>query len=507
MIVEENLVSMRYERQVFVSKDGYEVSIFSDYWRMNKDQSFHLDSITALITQDFSNSFRQVLAFYGETCSAVYTASTVSRMKKYFEHSQGAKIFSAESFISYRDFLGKSNEWLLSPTRAFIRTWHTLGYPGIPSETLAMMEKWRLKGNEKGYAVQSMCPESGPFTDIEMEGIVSGVLECYASGRLELRDTCYAMVFAMTGRRPIQVVSLKLKDLIAINGKYYINFPRAKQKYSDWRTSFSKFEIVEDLWVLLQSQADSVKSSFEDRIGKKVPNNLEGELPLFHTLYKFKASEDLESQLNGDFLHARVLEANETMRSVRNVVGVISERTGTVPNMNAYRFRYTLGTNLAREGRGEYIIAEALDHSDIQNAGVYVKNIPDIVKRIDKAVALQLAPFAQAFQGVIVRDEAKARRGEDRSSRVCSAGGNVGTCGSYGFCGALAPIACYTCSHFQPWLDGPHELVLDDLLRERDSVRDTTGDLKIASVNDRLILAVSNVVTRCNAMKSELVNV
>ena len=136
-----------------------------------------------------------------------------------------------------------------------------------------------------------------------------------------------------------------------------------------------------------------------------------------------------------------------------------------------------------------------------------MRNIPDIVKRIDKAVALQVAPIAQAFLGLIVKDETKARRGEDRSSRVCSAGGNVGTCGSYGFCGALAPIACYTCSHFQPWLDGPHELVLDDLLRERDSVRDTTGDLKIASVNDRLILAVSNVVTRCNAMKSELANV
>ena len=160
-----------------------------------------------------------------------------------------------------------------------------------------------------------------------------------------------------------------------------------------------------------------------------------------------------------------------------------------------------------REGHRDAVIAEALDHSDIQNAGVYVRNISEIVERIDKAVALQLAPLAQAFQGVLVLNETKARRGNDRSSRICSAGGNVGSCGSFGFCGALAPVACYTCSHFQPWLDGPHELVLDGLISERDSVYEGTGDLKIASVNDRLILAVSDVVTRCNAMKSDLANV
>lgn len=506
MIADKDQVLAQFERQEFFSKDGYKVSIFSDYWRLNKDHAISF-GISDWVGDDLNRSFRQVLAIYGETCSAQYTASTYGRFKKYLELTQGSEPFSPESLISYRDTLGKKDEWQLSPIRAFIRTWVSLGYPGIPVGTMPMLEKWRIKGNEKGYAVQSMCPESGPFTDIEMDGIVSGVLECYASGKLELRDACYAMILAMTGRRPVQLVSLKVKDLIFINGKYYINFPRGKQKYAEWRSTFSKFEIIEDLWILLQTQASAVKSSFEKVIGKALQDRLVGELPLFHTFHRYNASEDLQSQLEGDFLHARVLEVNETMKSIREVVGMVSERTGTVPSLNAYRFRYTLGTNLAREGRGEYIIAEALDHSDIQNAGVYVKNIPDIVKRIDKAVALQLAPIAQAFQGVIVRDESKAHRGKDRSSRVCSAGGNVGTCGSYGFCGALAPIACYTCSHFQPWLDGPHELVLDDLIRERDSIRDITGDLKIASANDRLILAVSNVVARCNAMKSDIADV
>lgn len=503
-----NFALARYEREKFFSKDGYEVSIASGYWRLNKDQAFYTASLPEWLNGDLNRAFRQVLAVYGETCSASHAVNLFRRFKDYFEYiegNHGMEPFSPESFMSYRGKMVRT-EYVLSPMRGFLRSWVGLGYPGIPPETLPMLEKWRIKGNEKGYAVQSMCPESGPFSDIEMDGIVSGVLNCYAAGRLELRDTCYAMILAMTGRRPIQLPSLKIKDLIASGDKYFINFPRAKQRYGQWRGSFTKFEIVEDLWVLLQTQAKSVKSAFEERVGKEIPLSLVIELPLFPAVAKYSVSESLKEQLGGDFLHARVDEVSNSMRTVKEVVGVISHRTGAIIHLNAYRFRYTLGTNLAREGRGEYIIAEALDQSDLQNVGVYVKNIPEIVERIDKAVALQLAPLAQAFQGLLVADETKARRGADRSSRIRSAGGNVGTCGSYGFCGALAPVACYTCSHFQPWLDGPHELVLDELIRERDGVRDITGDLKIASANDRLILAVSDVVTRCNAMKSDLAN-
>lgn len=506
MIVNDSIRVVPYERTHFFSKDGYEVDIYSDHWKLNKDKSFLLDSLPEWLGEDIRNSFRQVLAVYGESCSAAYTASLAYRLKSYFSSAKDAELFTPASMISYRHQL-RGDDWLMSSIRAFVRTWVSLGYPGIPSETLTMIEKWKIKGNEKGYAVQSMCPESGPLTDIEMDGIVSKVIECYADGRIQLRDTCYAMILALTGRRPIQITSLKIKDLIEGGGKYYINFPRGKQRYAEWRSSFSRFQIVEDLWSLLQSQAKTVIVSFKQRVGAPIPPELLLELPLFPVVRKYDDSVDLESQLSGDFLHARVNEVNETMVTVKAIINVISERTGATTHLNAYRFRYTLGTNLAREGRGEYIIAEALDHSDIQNTGVYVKNIPDIVKHIDRAVALALAPLAQAFQGVLVTDETKAHRGSDRSSRICSSGGNVGSCGSYGFCGALAPIACYTCSHFQPWLDGPHEFVLDQLIGERDSVYASTGDLKIASVNDRLILAVGDVVARCNAMKGDIANV
>ncbi len=84
----------------------------------------------------------------------------------------------------------------------------------------------------------------------------------------------------------------------------------------------------------------------------------------------------------------------------------------------------------------------------------------------------------------------------------------MGNCGQYGFCGQLAPISCYTCRNFQPWLDGPHEAVLNHLISERERLM-VTSDSRIASINDRTILAVAYVVKRCDEIKngmSETVN-
>lgn len=494
----------QYLCTTFLSRDGYEVVTASSSWRLSKDVSFHLDWLSECLSDEMKMTFKQVLAIYAQTCSSRHAENMHYRMKEFLKSTANPNPFNPESIISYRSQLD-GEEWKLASVRAFIRTWVSTGYKGIPPEILHIMEKWRIKGNEKGFAVQSMCPENGPLTDIEMDGIVSGVLECYSNGKLSLRDTCYALILAFTGRRSIQITSLKIKDLQAAGGKYYIDFPRGKQRYGAWRSAFSRFPIVEDLWLLLEAQAEDVKILFDKRVSGGVPMELIMELPIFPAIEKYDASKSLKDLLSGDFLHAPTSALTYAMNTVKAQVGLVSERTGALTHINPNRFRYTLGTNLAREGKGEYVIAEALDHTDTQNAGVYVKNIPEFVEQIDKAVALQLAPLAQAFKGVLVVNESAARRGDDPSSRICSSGGNVGNCGSFGFCGALAPVACYTCSHFQPWLDGPHEHVLDQLISERDNVFQMTSDLKIASVNDRLILAVSDVVTRCKAMRSESV--
>lgn len=493
-----------FGNEQFYSRDGYMVDLLDERWRLSKDIDMPIGELCKVFPGD-GNTLRQVLAFYAKHSSPSYVQNLMGRLAHYVKALNGAEVFSVESIISYRASLDKSRAWYLSTVRVLMRQWARLGYPGIPAESLTLLDNLRIKGNEKGRAVQSQCPEDGPLTDVEMQGIVESTTHCFATNVLGLTETAMLMTFAMTGRRSGQVSALKLKDLISLGSKYFINFPRAKQRNMGWRSSFKKFAIIEDLWLLLNEQANYVRVLFAKSLNTKViPAHVDGELPLFPNMSEeLTLARELEV-LKSDRLHIPSLEIYRSVVEAGEKINVISERSGQLLHLNPNRFRYTLGTNLAGEGKGVYVIAEALDHSDIQNAGVYVKNLPDIVERIDKAVAMQLAPYAQAFRGIVIPSEKQALRGNDPSSRISNGTRNVGSCGSHGFCGALAPIACYTCAHFQPWLDGPHEEVLDGLIRERDRVNDLTGDLKVASANDRLIYAVSDVIHRCQIAKGEV---
>jgi len=491
----------QHQGETFLSREGYIVELDDDRWRLSKDIDIAVGSFCKSFPGD-SGVFRRVLAFYAKHNAPSHARNLMERVAHYVRELNGSDLFSVESIISYRASLDKAHEWYLSSTRIFIQQWARLGYPGIPNETLTLLDNLVIKGNEKGRAVQSMCPDEGPLTDIEMQGVIEATTHAFVQKSLCLSDTCLVMVLAMTGRRPAQISALKIKDLIDRSNKYFINFPRAKQRGMKWRSTFKMFAIIEDLWLLLNQQADEVVEQFCKALEvKSIPPEIRGELPLFAKVSDHLSPSDIRSMLSSDQLHITSSEVYFSVRDAGISIGVISERTGFPLHLNPNRFRYTLGTNLAREGQGEYVIAEALDHSDTQNAGVYVRNIPEIVERINKAVAMQLAPIAQAFRGVLISSESDALRGGDPSSRISNGKTGVGSCGSYGFCNALAPLACYTCAYFQPWLDGPHEEVLEELIGQRDRVRDLTGDLKVASTNDRLILAVSDVIHRCQVAK------
>jgi hypothetical protein len=118
-----------------------------------------------------------------------------------------------------------------------------------------------------------------------------------------------------------------------------------------------------------------------------------------------------------------------------------------------------------------------------------------------------MAPLAQAFAGKLIRDESEATRGSDPLSRITDlridqTGHAMGSCGQNSYCGFSAPVACYTCACFEPWVDGPHEAVLQFLLDKREKLL-TITDQRIASVNDRTVLAVAEVVRLCDEYQNK----
>jgi len=490
---------------------GYSFLISDDKWVLDKNVSINVGQVAALLSEPCRSSFLQVLAFYAKELSSHHTKNCIER----FFHllcSTGITEITDTALINYRAMLDQRTEWYLGTIRGFLRRWHHLGYPGVSDDVVRLFDGWRLKGNRKGDAVKRKDPEEGPLTDIELQAFNEGAVQAYEQDIISLAELAICLVISNTGRRPVQVSHLRVADILDGKNKkeepiYFLNIPLAKRG-DGFRASFKPFAITQELWAILASHAKSILSQVEACLAFKLEEEDRKQTPLFpdfRAVYSVATLREYRQLLTTDKLHIPSGEITDILQFVVEAAEIRSERTLEILHITSRRFRYTTGTRAAREGFGELVIAELLDHTDTQNAGVYIKNIPEHVKRLDEAVGFQLAPYAQAFAGVLVDAEKDARRGNDPTSRIrTDEGKGIGTCGEYGFCGGNVPIPCYTCMHFQPWLDGPHKDVYRSLHSERNRLIEVTGDIQIAAVLDRTIDAVKEVIVRCGQRQQEL---
>lgn len=450
---------------------------------------------------------KHVLVWYAENRSSSHLRNMFDR----FCHVVGFLTLGRNSAIdeitdvdllNYKASLNPATTWYFGSITGFLKRWHGMGLPGVSDNAVALLEGLRVRGNTKGVAVLTMDPETGPFTDIELTQIQSTLNDAFERG--EIREDIYLLtwLFMALGQRPSQFAALKVRDLIELTAdgesQYILRIPRLKQRNAGPRIELKERPLVSQIGGRLSKYARRVRRRFEGVLADP------DDAPMFpvsrerETFGKWPPGYEYHE--TGWFLSKSLVKTLEQLATH-------SERTGKRLKITPLRFRRTFGTRAAQEGHGELVIAELLDHSDTQNVGVYVAAVPEIAARIDRAVAMQLAPLAQAFKGMLIRTESEATRGNDPSSRIVDARIDrsmkpMGSCGQHSFCGFNAPIACYTCQHFQPWLDGPHEAVLDHLLQKRDQLLATT-DARMASVNDPTIFAVAQVIRLCREAQAD----
>ncbi|SKD04704.1 Phage integrase family protein [Burkholderia sp. CF099] len=395
----------------------------------------------------------------------------------------------------YRYASGQLGEYTIGPLTGFFAMWHQMGLPGLQARAATLLKETRWASSPtRGDAVRTRCPVRGPLTELEQQAFIQGADNAYAAGAIDEFTYLATWLLNAFGLRPAQLASIKVGDLSTQpfeggDRRYRVNVPRVKQREQLARESFKERYLVPDIGAPLFDYARRVRDSFAERLVNPE------DAPLF------PAARSVEAANSPGFLfHATASQLTKRLQNSWIRFNLSSERTGASLDVSPRRLRYTFGTRAAQENCSLGQIAELLDHSDTQSAKVYVASTPEIAVRIDSKVARDLAPLARAFMGHVIQDEAEATRGHDKSSRIVDmrvdARHPVGSCGSCAGCGLVKPLACYTCSSFEPWLDGPHEALLDRLIAERDRLWETT-DPRIASVNDRTILAVAYVVDVC----------
>ncbi|NUB24266.1 tyrosine-type recombinase/integrase [Azospirillum brasilense] len=385
------------------------------------------------------------------------------------------------------------------------------GFESFSAEVAFQFNEVVIGGGSKGQAVQSADPEEGPLVDTEIVALNNALRAARMTGVLSLKEQVGLWLCIALGCNSGPLALLREDDFERISAAdaegvvFQIRVPRHKKGDPVERTQFRVRKLTAEigrLVDLLIAENRENSSQIDGRCGRPL---LRREFP--------RIDIDGDGTLGEYRYHHRTAEITPLVGAAVAKLNVLSPRTGQPLKVTARRLRYTFATRLVREGASPRVLADALDHTDLQHIRVYFDLKSDIVEKLDAAMALELGPVSQAFLGHIVRSESEAERGHRKSSRIYHADKQsrtlepLGTCGSFSFCGLAAPIACYTCVKFQPWMDAPHDKALKALLQERQRRLDDGQDGKMIALFDNTILAIADVVRRIEFIRqSEAAN-
>lgn len=528
------------------SLGGYEFEPTSPTWLLAKGVTIDVQALREKTTEQLTTGVINTLVYYAERKAA---RSVQNICYLFYEYLHFAKPhgrlseFQADEMLNYRAMRREQDghDGRLLKIRPFFRTWHKLGHPGISDGILELINSMSLRQPIRGKAILQLDSVDGPLEPAESAALKAGVLSAYEHSTISHEQMLAALLLSYTGRRPIQIAHLKLKDL---DDRRYddldakdlgrtprklllLHIPRAKQGASTFREYFRSIEVLPALWAALVRQRGEVANHFEEmlqehgwEIEKLSFQEIVQELAMFpswssieKTLRTLSTSQDSRNEKRialqeiavSEWWHRSPSKISTLVTEVSKTAAVIAS-SGQPLIATPRRLRYTKGTDTARAGYGKQVIAEVLDHTTTSSVDVYTQTLPEHARPINKAMALAMAPLVQLFKGRLVDHESDARGGNSPSvTRVLYRGEGTATCGTRIRCGlAQLPRPCYTCDSFQPWLDGPHEALLEELLRERQERLDVLGNSGMVEIADNTIIAVVNVIQQCESRRREI---
>lgn len=385
---------------VFLARmSGYSFKLSDRKWQLDKETCVYPYKVVDKMPERMKLSYLKTLAYYASEYSPSHIESINYLFNEWFG-SMTINTIDDKAVYQFNVHLGSTKNYRLNTIKAFIAKWKAFNYPGVEASALRMMERIKIIPRKTGEAVKRRDPNAGPLTETEFNTILKIVGKNYRENKIYCYLYCYIVLLAKTGRRPVQLTSLKAKDLIKNEKGHFLNIPRVKQqKY--FRTEFNlkmiDSQLYEDLLILINEN----QSFVEAQLGVEV-SYLRDELPIFLDVKKtaeIKGVDNFPSYFKTDFLHMRNSFISRKLKGFSVEFDIRSERTDSYLKLNARRFRYTLGSRLANEGASIEVIAKALDHKSVNSSGLYVRNSPDNVHDIDNRLSPFFNPLANILMG------------------------------------------------------------------------------------------------------------
>ena len=430
--------NLRKENLFFATMQGYSFKLSDIKWQLDKETCIFPHKIADKMPESMRIGYLTTLAYFAAEYSAGYTKN-INQIFSQWLGMIDLKTIDANAVYQFNVSLGPEKNYNLNSIKKFLTKWKKLGYVGVETSALTMLGKIKIKTNLTGEAVKRRDPNSGPLTEQELKIILESIRKLLKENKIYLFIYCYIILLATTGRRPLQLTSLKAKDLIRTGEGWFLNIPKVKQR-KDFRSEFSLVSIHDYLYEKLRTLIDINQKYIEDNINQSV-GHIKNELPIFMDDKKsisIQSGQSLDTIMATDFLHMRNSFISKKLSALTTKFNIGLSRNNEHMRLNARRFRYTLGSRLAKEGASVEVIAKALDHKSINSSGIYVKNSPDNVHDIDMKLHSFFEPLSKIFLG-----------GDSTQNKKLF---TEYVLNSFGFTDCKHEhIECFTCKNFTAW--------------------------------------------------------
>ena len=306
----------------------------------------------------------------------------------------------------------------------------------------------------KGLDVIMEIPDRGPLT-IKEERIFISTLNAISPETLTthaLQGLVSLKCAQVLGMRNIQVMRLKFSDLqLSDKGAYTLNVLRAKQRGQANNNVYKIRPITKTLARLLSL----MKARYEDILGTKITDDW----PVISEYYSVR--DELVKQ------QVKITKMTYITNLFRMAVGLDFKVTNR-------RLRKTSCSRLIAKGTPMSVVAELMDHSDLQQLEVYYRQSHTVAKKLDDVLRSEAMDILDAFAGKVVTPDNASKRGQgifapSKNLNLVQ----IGSCGSATPCSLQPPLSCYNCSSLEAFEDVDHKAVVDTMVEE---VKTAFGD-------------------------------
>ncbi|MBX9770867.1 MAG: site-specific integrase [Undibacterium sp.] len=380
---------------------------------------------------------------------------------------------------------------------------------GFNAEYGNVLEALKIPGGPKGEAVKNEDVDAGPLHRIyELQPLYNALHTTTCTKIAEYQQRAALALFIAHGRNPANLSWLRESDLINVapgldEPCWVIRYPRIKKRLLNPRDDFVEVQLPAEFAPYIQ---DLIAANRDFEPSDWMGIDPEGfDRPLFfnHNVNTAAAaSGHCGAYFNYESAYFSTLLQGFVLRH-----SIVSPLTGMLVHLSPRRLRYTLATNLVKDGATQRQLAQILDHTDLQHVQVYFDLAGNIVELLDKALIGPYAQMLRFFKGDFIVPGQKAVNEDDLGKHIPfiyiedAQNIDLGVCGKHSLCALHPPYSCYKCPKFQAYLDADHEAVLLHLINEREE-KFRSADKRIAGQLDEIIFAVAQVVEKCKEVKA-----